>query len=141
MAGSDPVPNLYQPFRPPPSIAPVEEAVHGSKEEMLQRLTERMGLWHEWAPLITLLQRQGISPSEIDEATGLTGVEQNRTVVGAQVRRFALIENMGNVSCNLGSIRARKGLIVSMALRFACFTFKSVMVRVFKGFCKLRELK
>lgn len=60
--------------------------MQGSKEEMLQRLTERMGLWHEWAPLISLLQKQGVSPKEIDEVTGLTGVEQNMTVVGAQVR-------------------------------------------------------
>ncbi|GAQ82384.1 hypothetical protein KFL_001090310 [Klebsormidium nitens] len=79
-------PSLYQPFRPPPSVAPPEEeTVQGTKEEMLQRLTERMGLWHEWAPLISLLQKQGVSPKEIDEVTGLTGVEQNMTVVGAQV--------------------------------------------------------
>lgn len=45
-----------------------------------------MGLWYEYAPLITSLIREGFSPPSIEEATGISGVEQNRLVVGAQVR-------------------------------------------------------
>ncbi|KAF7817783.1 rubisco accumulation factor 1.1, chloroplastic-like [Senna tora] len=45
-----------------------------------------MGLWYEYAPLITSLIREGFTPSSIEEATGISGVEQNRFVVAAQVR-------------------------------------------------------
>lgn len=58
-----------------------------SEEEMLTRceLRDRRGLWHEYASIIPLLTRKGYSPAMIDEATGMTGVEQNMVVVAAQV--------------------------------------------------------
>lgn len=48
-------------------------------------LRDRRGLWHEYASIIPLLARKGYSPAMIDEATGMTGVEQNMVVVAAQV--------------------------------------------------------
>lgn len=45
-----------------------------------------MGLWYEYAPLIPSLIQDGFTPPSIEEATGISGVEQNRLVVAAQVR-------------------------------------------------------
>ncbi|BBM99390.1 hypothetical protein Mp_1g20960 [Marchantia polymorpha subsp. ruderalis] len=77
---------LYQPFRPPPTR--VEEAPAGAQsvEEMLQVLRDKEGLWYHYASVLPALSRCGFSPSEIDEATGINGHEQNQLVVGSQVR-------------------------------------------------------
>eukprot|EP00897_Mesotaenium_endlicherianum_P005623 jgi/Mesen1/5089/ME000252S04209 len=56
-----------------------------SVDEKLDILRERRGLWFEYACHITELNRAGITSTVIDEATGLTGVEQNALVVAAQV--------------------------------------------------------
>ena len=45
-----------------------------------------MGLWHEYAPLISSLSPDGFKPSSIQEATGISGVEQNCLVIVSQVR-------------------------------------------------------
>jgi hypothetical protein len=55
-------------------------------EEQLEILRERRGLWHEYAVIIPILNRAGFALSMIDEATGMTGVEQNMIVVASQVR-------------------------------------------------------
>eukprot|EP00850_Spirogloea_muscicola_P023634 SM000373S13616 [mRNA] locus=s373:38575:42158:- [translate_table: standard] len=69
--------------------AAVEEhaagVVRGSPEEHLEVLRDRRGLWHEYAPLIPALNRAGYTSPAIEEATGLTGVEQNAIVVALQV--------------------------------------------------------
>ncbi|AES61189.1 hypothetical protein MtrunA17_Chr1g0190081 [Medicago truncatula] len=76
---------LYQPFRPPPTPLP-------SKYDNLDIpgridiLANRLGAWHEYAPLITSLLREGFSPPTLEETTGITGVEQNRIIVATQVR-------------------------------------------------------
>ncbi|KAH1191965.1 Rubisco accumulation factor 1.2, chloroplastic [Glycine max] len=49
-------------------------------------LANRLALWYEYAPLIASLIREGFSPPTIEETTGISGVEQNRLIVGAQVR-------------------------------------------------------
>lgn len=49
-------------------------------------LANRLGLWYEYAPLIPSLTNEGFTPSTLEEITGITGVEQNRLVVAAQVR-------------------------------------------------------
>ncbi|KAL2653669.1 hypothetical protein R1flu_021797 [Riccia fluitans] len=76
---------LYQPFRPPPSI--IQQGL-GTKsvDEMLQILRDKEGLWFQYAAYLPLLTRSGYSPSEIDEVTGINGHEQNKLVVGSQVR-------------------------------------------------------
>lgn len=76
--------SLYQPFRPPISIEIPAGAT--TTEDQLEILRERRGLWHEYASLIPLLSRSGYNPSMIDEATGMTGVEQNIIVGASQVR-------------------------------------------------------
>ncbi|KAJ4972582.1 hypothetical protein NE237_005756 [Protea cynaroides] len=43
------------------------------------------GLRLEYAPLIPSLFEEGISPSSIEEATGISGVEQSHIVVAAKV--------------------------------------------------------
>nr|AVR59263.1 cyp [Stellera chamaejasme] len=83
---------LYQPFRPPPSPLP-------SKFRSLDAigridvLANRLGLWFEYAPLISSLYQEGFTPQTIEEATGITGGEQNRLIVGAQVRESLIQSN------------------------------------------------
>jgi len=76
--------SLYQPFRPPISIETPAGAT--TTEDQLEILRERRGLWHEYASLVPILFRTGYTPSMIDEATGMTGVEQNIIVGASQVR-------------------------------------------------------
>ncbi|KAK1284253.1 hypothetical protein QJS10_CPB21g00375 [Acorus calamus] len=54
--------------------------------DRLEILRNRIGLWHEYAPLIPALTLDGFTPPSIEEATGISGVEQNRIVVAAKVR-------------------------------------------------------
>ncbi|XP_008775953.3 rubisco accumulation factor 1, chloroplastic-like [Phoenix dactylifera] len=76
---------LYQPFRPPPSPLP-KKYRSLDPAERLDILRNRMGLWHEYAPLIPALANDGFSPPSIEEATGISGVEQNSLIVASQVR-------------------------------------------------------
>ncbi|CAM6101919.1 unnamed protein product [Calypogeia fissa] len=85
---------LYQPFRPPPSSVSSTPAGAATIEQQLEILRERQGLWYVYATVIPSLARAGFTPSEIDEATGLTGHEQNQLVVGAQVRDSLMSTNM-----------------------------------------------
>ncbi|KAL1211612.1 Rubisco accumulation factor 1.2 [Cardamine amara subsp. amara] len=45
-----------------------------------------MALWFEYAPLISSLYADGFTPPNIEELTGISSIEQNRLIVGAQVR-------------------------------------------------------
>lgn len=45
-----------------------------------------MALWFEYAPLISSLYADGFTPPTIEELTGISSIEQNRLIVGAQVR-------------------------------------------------------
>ncbi|VAH16011.1 hypothetical protein VPH35_007938 [Triticum aestivum] len=76
---------LYQPFHPPPNPLP-ENYRNLDLTERLAVLRDRMGRWYEYAPLISSLSREGFTPASIEEATGMSGVEQNRLVVASQVR-------------------------------------------------------
>ncbi|KAH7690464.1 hypothetical protein IHE45_02G049100 [Dioscorea alata] len=76
----------YQPFRPPPSPLPPKFRSL-SPIERLDVLRDRLGLWHDYAPLISsLLTSEGFTPPFIEEITGITGVEQNRLAVASQIR-------------------------------------------------------
>lgn len=83
---SPPPDQLYQPFRPP--TQPIQSPQTPlSPDAILDTLRNRLGLWHEYAPLIPVLSRQySFTPSSIEESTGISGVEQNRLVVATQVR-------------------------------------------------------
>ncbi|KAH7571853.1 hypothetical protein ACOSQ2_014940 [Xanthoceras sorbifolium] len=76
---------LYQPFRPPPSPLPPKFRSLDTAGR-IDVLANRLGLWFEYAPLIPALYQEGFLPPSIEEATGISGVEQNRLVVAAQVR-------------------------------------------------------
>ncbi|GKB85294.1 RuBisCO accumulation factor 1.1, chloroplastic-like protein [Tanacetum coccineum] len=79
--------NLYQPFRPPPSQSPIPPQYRNlDTEARLDVLSNRLGQWYEYAPLIPPLILEGFAPPMIEEITGISGVEQNRLVVAAQVR-------------------------------------------------------
>ncbi|CAH9113446.1 unnamed protein product [Cuscuta epithymum] len=80
---------LYQPFRPPPSPIPSKFRSLDTNSR-LEILTNRLGLWFEYAPLIPSLIQEGFTPSTIEEITGISGIEQNLLVVASQVRQSLL---------------------------------------------------
>ncbi|KAM3282622.1 rubisco accumulation factor 1.1, chloroplastic [Capsicum chacoense] len=84
---------LYQPFRPPPSPLPPKFRNLDTNSK-LEVLANRLGLWFEYAPLISALFNEGFTPATLEELTGITGVEQNRLVVGAQVLESLVESNV-----------------------------------------------
>eukprot|EP00271_Cylindrocystis_brebissonii_P009082 TRINITY_DN23709_c0_g1_i1.p1 TRINITY_DN23709_c0_g1~~TRINITY_DN23709_c0_g1_i1.p1 ORF type:complete len:479 (-),score=73.33 TRINITY_DN23709_c0_g1_i1:776-2212(-) len=70
-------------FRPPSQRPPEIQAT--SLEEQWEILSERRGLWFEYAPIVSSIQRAGFPPSVIDEKIGMNGVEQNTLIVAYQV--------------------------------------------------------
>ncbi|KAL4340681.1 hypothetical protein GQ457_08G013270 [Hibiscus cannabinus] len=83
---------LYQPFKPPPSPLPPKFRSLNA-EGRLDVLTNRLGLWFEYAPLIPSLYQEGFTPPSIEEITGIAGVEQNRLIVASQVRESLVQSN------------------------------------------------
>ncbi|KAL8166660.1 hypothetical protein V2J09_008159 [Rumex salicifolius] len=77
--------NFYQPFRPPPQPLPPQYRTLDTVGR-IEILANRLGLWFEYAPLISALFHEGFTPPTVEELTGITGVDQNRLVVAAQVR-------------------------------------------------------
>ncbi|EPS65853.1 hypothetical protein M569_08926 [Genlisea aurea] len=77
---------LYQPFKPPPSSTRPSRFRSLDAAQKIDLLSNRSGLWFEYAPLIPLLVQDGFISSTIEELTGILAVEQNRLVVAAQVR-------------------------------------------------------
>ncbi|KAM7269634.1 hypothetical protein ACFE04_025131 [Oxalis oulophora] len=86
---------LYQPFRKPPSPVPPQYTSLDAQGK-LDVLSNRLGLWYEYAPLIPALSQEGFTPPSIEESTGISGVEQNKLVVAAQVRDSLIQSNTGN---------------------------------------------
>ncbi|KAL0321949.1 UNVERIFIED_CONTAM: Rubisco accumulation factor 1.1, chloroplastic [Sesamum calycinum] len=76
---------VYQPFRPPPSPLPSKYR-NLDTNARLEILTNRLGLWFEYAPLITSLIQEGFISTTLEEITGIPSLEQNSLVVAAQVR-------------------------------------------------------
>ncbi|KAJ4886188.1 hypothetical protein Rs2_25936 [Raphanus sativus] len=77
--------NLYQPFRPPSSPVPPQFRSLDSAGK-IEILAGRLALWFEYAPLISSLYAEGLTPPNIEELTGISSIEQNRLIVGTQVR-------------------------------------------------------
>ncbi|KAF8053276.1 hypothetical protein N665_1437s0012 [Sinapis alba] len=77
--------NLYQPFRPPSSPVPPQFRSLDSAGK-IEILAGRLALWFEYAPLISSLYNEGLTPPNIEELTGISSIEQNRLIVGTQVR-------------------------------------------------------
>ncbi|XP_073525839.1 uncharacterized protein [Phyllobates terribilis] len=82
--------SFYQPFRPPPQPLPSQYRTLDTVGK-IEVLTNRLGLWFEYAPLISALFHEGFTPPTVEELTGITGVDQNRLVVAAQVH-FSLAD-------------------------------------------------
>lgn len=83
----------YQPFRPPLTVQSIPDAARKLEiDEQLAVIRDRIGLWHQYADLIPALNRAGFSPSSIEEATGMSGIEQNKIIVGSRVRS-SLVSN------------------------------------------------
>ncbi|KAG8380688.1 hypothetical protein BUALT_Bualt06G0042000 [Buddleja alternifolia] len=76
---------LYLPFKPPPSPLPSKYRSLDTNGR-LDILTNRMGPWFEYAPLISSLTQEGFTSSTLEEITGIASIEQNRLVVASQVR-------------------------------------------------------
>ncbi|KAK6136088.1 hypothetical protein DH2020_030193 [Rehmannia glutinosa] len=76
---------LYQPFRPPPSPLPPHYR-NLDTNARLEVLTNRLGTWFEYAPLIPSLIQEGFTSSTLEEITGIASIEQNLLVVAGQVR-------------------------------------------------------
>ncbi|KAL8050396.1 hypothetical protein ABFX02_06G079800 [Erythranthe guttata] len=76
---------LYQPYRPPPTLLPAKWRYLDTNQK-LDILTDRLGQWFEYAPLITSLIQEGFISTTIEEITGIASIEQNRLVVATQVR-------------------------------------------------------
>jgi hypothetical protein len=89
----DPQKKLYQPFRPPPTPLPAKFD-NLDIPARIDILANRLGVWHEYAPLITSLIREGFSSPSIEETTGISGVEQNRIIVATQVRDTLVQSNI-----------------------------------------------
>ncbi|KAL3647306.1 Rik1-associated factor 1 [Castilleja foliolosa] len=77
---------VYQPYRPPPSSAPPPHYRNLDTNGRLDVLSNRLGSWFEYAPLITALINEGFTSSTLEEITGIASIEQNLLVVAAQVR-------------------------------------------------------
>lgn len=76
---------LYQPFRPPASPIPPKFR-NLDTNARLEILSNRLGQWFEYAPLVTALIQEGFISTTLEEITGIASVEQNCLVVAAQVR-------------------------------------------------------
>ncbi|XP_047325695.1 rubisco accumulation factor 1.1, chloroplastic-like [Impatiens glandulifera] len=85
--------NLYQPFRPPVSPLPPKFR-NLNTDGQLEILTNRLGLWFEFAPLISTLIREGFTSTLLEEITGISAIEQNRIVVAAQVHDSLIQSNL-----------------------------------------------
>lgn len=88
---------MYQPFRPPPTPLP-DRLQSLSTTDRLELLQNRMGVWYEFAPLLSSLLQEGFTIPSIEEATGISGVEQNQIIVAAQVRIIRSLKSKINGS-------------------------------------------
>ena len=54
-------------------------------ETLVRSLRQKQGNWVEWGKACTQLQKAGLSPQAIFEATGFEPIQQNQIIVGSQV--------------------------------------------------------
>ncbi|MEB3232027.1 MAG: RuBisCO accumulation factor 1 [Leptolyngbyaceae bacterium] len=59
-------------------------------ETRLQQLRRKQGNWVEWGQSCQILQKQGLTPQAIFEATGFEPIQQNQIIVAAQVFKSIL---------------------------------------------------
>lgn len=66
----------------PPEFNPPEDSL---LQEMIKRLRRKEGVWADWARDCQRLQKLGMSPQQIFEATGFEPIQQNQIIVAEQV--------------------------------------------------------
>ena len=55
------------------------------KEELITSLLKKQGCWVDWGKIAQKLQKGGMTPEKIFEATGLQRSHQNLVIVASQV--------------------------------------------------------
>ncbi|AHB88410.1 hypothetical protein NK55_05490 [Thermosynechococcus sp. NK55a] len=55
--------------------------------DLLQRLRRKEGTWQDWGAGCRQLQKQGLSPQAIFEATGIEPIHQNQLIIALQVNQ------------------------------------------------------
>lgn len=71
---------------PPDASSASPEAGHGvDSQALLTQLRRKEGTWVSWGQACQTLQKTGLNPQQIFEATGFEPVQQNQIVVAAQV--------------------------------------------------------
>ena len=94
-------PGGYSNFRPPPGFMDNADEADGSAEnlstqEMLNRLQQSRGYWHELATYLPKLQREGIDGSIVEEMSGVDRRTQNMWVNSSIV--YKSLEKSGEMS-------------------------------------------
>lgn len=73
-----------------PNAVNNDELSDEESETLIRNLRQKQGTWVEWGISCARLQKSGLSPQTIFEATGFEPIQQNQVIVGSQV--YASIE-------------------------------------------------
>lgn len=76
-----------------PNTVNSDELSNEESEALIRNLRQKQGTWIEWGIACAKLQKSGLSPQAIFEATGFEPIQQNQIIVGSQV--YASIEKAG----------------------------------------------
>jgi len=76
-----------------PNAVNNDELSDEESETLIRNLRQKQGTWVEWGISCARLQKSGLSPQTIFEATGFEPIQQNQIIVGSQV--YASIEKSG----------------------------------------------
>ncbi len=66
-------------------MAAPEAEQHWDREALITQLRRKQGTWVEWGQACQALQKAGMNPQEIFEATGFEPPQQNQVIVASQV--------------------------------------------------------
>lgn len=84
-------------------------------ENLVRLLRQKQGNWVEWGQACAKLQKAGLNPQEIFEATGFEPIQQNQVIVGAQV--YGSVEENAEVSEAARAHYATRGSDILYELR------------------------
>ena len=76
-----------------PNSVNSDELSNEESETLIRNLRQKQGSWVEWGIACSKLQKSGLSPQTIFEATGFEPIQQNQIIVGSQV--YASMEKSG----------------------------------------------
>jgi hypothetical protein len=72
-------------FNLPEDLPSPEETTQAAIDELQSQLRRKEGNWVEWGKACQTLQKTGLTPQTIFEATGFEPIQQNQLIVAAQV--------------------------------------------------------